>query len=35
MGSAENDRAVSRPSHQTLKIDETDFHISTASTTTN
>jgi GT2 family glycosyltransferase len=30
----ENDRTVFRPSHKTLKIDETDFHILTASTTT-
>ena len=33
MESAENDKAVSRPSHKTLKIDEADFHISTATTT--
>jgi len=35
MESAENDKSVSRPFPQTLKIDETDFHISTAPTTTN
>src|ERR1035441_5858410 len=34
MESADNDRIVSRPSHKTLKIDETDFHIPTATTTT-
>ena len=34
MESAENDRTVFRPSHKTLKIDETDFHIPTATTTT-
>ena len=34
MERAENDKTVSRPSHKTLKIDEADFHISTASTTT-
>ena len=33
MESAENDRTVFRPSHKTLKIDETDFHIPTATTT--
>jgi hypothetical protein len=33
MESAENKEAVFRPSHKTLKIDETDFHISTATTT--
>jgi len=34
MESAENDSTVFRPSHKTLKIDETDFHIPTATTTT-
>ena len=34
MERAENDSTVFRPSHKTLKIDETDFHIPTASTTT-
>jgi hypothetical protein len=34
MESAENDRTVFRPSHKTLKIDETDFHIPTDTTTT-
>jgi len=34
MESAENDKTVSRPSHKTLKIDEADFHISTATITT-
>jgi hypothetical protein len=34
MERVENDEAVSRPFHKTLKIDETDFHIPTASTTT-
>ena len=34
MEGAENDRTVFRPSHKTLKIDETDFHIPTATTTT-
>jgi len=33
MESTENDGTVFRPSHQTLKIDETDFHIPTAATT--
>jgi hypothetical protein len=33
MESPENDNAVFRPSHKPLKIDEADFHISTASTT--
>ncbi|MHB1953012.1 MAG: hypothetical protein ACYCOU_04635 [Sulfobacillus sp.] len=32
--SVENDRTVFRPSHKTLKIDGTDFHIPTATTTT-
>jgi len=32
MESAENDSAVFLPSHETLKINETDFHIPTAST---
>ena len=30
MESAENDETVFRPSHKTLKIDEADFHIPTA-----
>jgi hypothetical protein len=34
MERTENDRTVFRPSHKTLKIDETDFHIPTATTTT-
>src|ERR1035437_8180398 len=34
MESAENDRTVFRPFHTTLKIDGTDFHIPTATTTT-
>ena len=34
MERTENENAVFRPSHKTLKIDQTDFHISTASTTT-
>jgi hypothetical protein len=34
MESAENDSTIFRPSHKTLKIDETDFHIPTATTTT-
>jgi hypothetical protein len=34
MERAENDSTVFRPSHKTLKIDETDFHIPTATTTT-
>jgi hypothetical protein len=34
MESSENDRTVFRPSHKTLKIDEADFHIPTAATTT-
>jgi hypothetical protein len=34
MESSENDRTVSRPSHKTSKIDETDYHISTATTMT-
>src|SRR4029077_6019110 len=34
MESAENDRTVFRPSHKTLKIDQTNFHIPTATTTT-
>jgi hypothetical protein len=33
MESAENDGTVFRPFHKTLKIDQTDFHIPTASTT--
>jgi hypothetical protein len=33
MERAENKEAVFRPSHKTLKIDETNFHISTATTT--
>jgi hypothetical protein len=33
MESPENDGTVFRPSHKTLKIDEADFHIPTASTT--
>jgi hypothetical protein len=33
MESAENDGTVSRPFHKTLKIDETDFHIPTATMT--
>jgi hypothetical protein len=33
MERAENDGAVFRPSDKTLKIDETDFHIPTATTT--
>jgi len=33
MESAENDRTVFRPSHKTLKIDEADFHIPTATAT--
>jgi len=35
MESAENEKAVFPPFPQTLKIDETDFHISTAPITTN
>jgi hypothetical protein len=34
MESAENYSTVFRPSHKTLKIDETDSHIPTATTTT-
>ena len=34
MESTENDRTVFRPSHKTLKIEKTDFHIPTATTTT-
>jgi hypothetical protein len=34
MESTENDTTVSRPSHKTLKIDQADFHITTATTTT-
>jgi hypothetical protein len=34
MESAENDSTIFRPSHKTLKIDETDFYIPTATTTT-
>jgi hypothetical protein len=34
MESPENENTVFRPSHKTLKIDETDFHIPTAMTTT-
>jgi len=33
MESTENDGTVFRPSHKTLKIDEADFHIPTASKT--
>jgi hypothetical protein len=33
MGSPKNDGTVFSPFPQTLKIDETDFHIPTASTT--
>jgi hypothetical protein len=33
MESTENDGTVFRTSHKTLKIDETDFHIPTATTT--
>ena len=32
MESPENDETVFRPFHKTLKIDEADFHIPTAST---
>jgi hypothetical protein len=32
MERVENDGTVFRPSLKTLKIDETDFHISTATT---
>ena len=34
MESPENENTVFRPSHKTLKIDKTDFHIPTAMTTT-
>jgi hypothetical protein len=34
MESPENENTVFRPSHKPLKIDETDFHIPTATTTT-
>jgi hypothetical protein len=34
MERVENDSTVFHPSHKTLKIDETDFHIPTATTTT-
>ena len=34
MESTENDRTVFRPSHKTLKIEKSDFHIPTATTTT-
>jgi len=34
MESPENYTTVFRPFHKTLKINETDFHISTATTTT-
>jgi hypothetical protein len=34
MESAENENTVFRPSHKPLKIDETDLHIPTATTTT-
>ncbi len=34
MVSAEYNRTVSRPSYKTLKVDECDFHIPTATTTT-
>jgi hypothetical protein len=33
MESVENGSTVFHPSHKTLKIDETDFHIPTATTT--
>jgi hypothetical protein len=33
MESAENDRTVFRTTYKTLKIDEADFHISTATAT--
>ena len=33
MGRTENDRTVFRAFHKTLKIDATDFHIPTATTT--
>jgi len=33
MESAKSDETVFRPSHKTLKIDETDFRIPTATTT--